>query len=70
MGLSIGKMDKEDKNAGDGQDQILAVLGNIGPWQWKNILITSVFCMPCAWHILCMTFMNAEVGLTVILSAF
>ena len=62
--------DTDDKKASVEQDQILAVLGNIGPWQWKNILITSVFCMPCAWHILCMTFMNAEVGLTVILADF
>ena len=53
---------EDEKPKTDEQDQILQVLGNIGTWQWKNILITAVFCVPCCWHILCMTFMNASVS--------
>eukprot|EP00092_Neocalanus_flemingeri_P018838 GFUD01020396.1.p1 GENE.GFUD01020396.1~~GFUD01020396.1.p1 ORF type:complete len:549 (+),score=92.66 GFUD01020396.1:57-1703(+) len=51
----------EDEKTNDGEDQIISILGEIGPWQWRNILITGVFCVPCCWHILIMTFMNASV---------
>ena len=44
------------------EDQVLAKLGYIGAWQWKNILITGLFCAPAASHVMIMTFMNAEVG--------
>ena len=44
-----------------GEDQVLALLGDIGGWQWKNIVITGVFCAPSVWHIMIMTFMNAKV---------
>ena len=43
------------------EDQVLACLGDIGRWQWKNILITGLFCAPSVWHIMIITFMNAEV---------
>ena len=43
------------------EDQVLAKLGYIGAWQWKNILITGLFCAPAACHVMIMTFMNAEV---------
>ena len=43
------------------EDQVLACLGNIGRWQWRNILITGLFCAPSVWHIMIITFMNAEV---------
>ena len=41
---------------------MLAKLGHIGAWQWRNILITGLFCAPAASHVMIMTFMNAEVG--------
>ena len=44
------------------EDQVLAKLGYIGAWQWRNILITGLFCAPAASHVMIMTFMNAEVG--------
>ena len=39
----------------------MAYLGDIGRWQWKNIIITGLFCAPSVWHIMIITFMNAEV---------
>ena len=44
------------------EDQVLAKLGYIGAWQWKNIFITGLFCAPAASHVMIMTFMNAEVS--------
>ena len=49
-----------------GEDQVLALLGDIGGWQWKNIVITGVFCAPSVWHIMIMTFMNAEVEVVLV----
>lgn len=43
------------------EDQVLALLGDIGRWQWKNILLTGMFCAPSVWHVMIMTFMNAKV---------
>ena len=43
------------------EDQVLALLGDIGRWQWKNIILTGLFCAPSVWHIMIMTFMNAKV---------
>ena len=48
-------------DSGGEEDQVLACLGDIGRWQWKNILITGLFCAPSVWHIMIITFMNAEV---------
>ena len=44
------------------EDQIIQYLGNIGAYQLKNIAIIGVFCAPVVWHIMVMTFMNADVG--------
>ena len=44
------------------QDQIIHYLGDIGSYQLKNIGIIGVFCAPVVWHIMVMTFMNADVG--------
>ena len=49
------------KTSGD-EDQIIQYLGNIGAYQLKNIAIIGVFCAPVVWHIMVMTFMNADVG--------
>ena len=49
------------ESGGEGEDQVLACLGDIGRWQWRNILITGLFCAPSVWHIMIITFMNAEV---------
>ena len=43
------------------EDQVLASLGDIGRWQWRNIIITGLFCAPSVWHVMIMTFMNAKV---------
>ena len=61
----MGEVEEEEagKESEDG-DQILAGLGNIGPWQWRIILITGLFSAPCSTHIMIMTFMNAEVILS------
>ena len=45
----------------DNEDQIVAHLGIIGPWQWRIISIVAVFCIPLSCHIFIMTFMNAQV---------
>ena len=45
------------------QDQIIHYLGDIGSYQLKNIGIIGVFCAPVVWHIMVMTFMNADVGI-------
>ena len=44
------------------RDQIIHYLGDIGAFQLKNIGIIGVFCAPVVWHIMVMTFMNADVG--------
>ena len=44
------------------QDQIIDYLGDIGVYQLKKIGIIGVFCAPVVWHIMVMTFMNADVG--------
>ena len=43
------------------EDQVLTYLGEIGRWQWRNIIITGIFCAPSVWHIMIINFMNAEV---------
>ena len=48
----------------ENEDQIIQYLGNIGAYQLKNIAIIGVFCAPVVWHIMVMTFMNADVGTT------
>ena len=46
----------------ENEDQIIQYLGNMGPYQLRNIAIIGVFCAPVVWHIMVMTFMNADVG--------
>ena len=60
----MGEVEEEASKESEDGDQILAGLGNIGPWQWRIILITGLFSAPCSTHIMIMTFMNAEVILS------
>ena len=62
--VTMGEVEEEDAGKEGEGDQILAGLGNIGPWQWRIILITGLFSAPCSTHIMIMTFMNAEVTLS------
>ena len=63
----MGEVEEDAGKEREEGDQILAGLGNIGPWQWRIILITGLFSAPCSTHIMIMTFMNAEVTFIVIL---
>jgi len=42
-------------------DQYLDAVGISGKWQFRMIMVSGLFCVPTAWHVLIMTFMNAKV---------
>jgi len=53
---------KESTEIKNDDDQLHNAMGVWGSYQRRQICSIGVFCIPTCWHILIMTFMNAEVG--------